>query len=147
MSIGAKQLSELAEGDYKMCLLAEKDFPDEYAVRGAVYHLQQAIEKVMKAAVLLNGETPPFTHNIGTLAARCKKLGVSFSEEYEAVYDAVSFWESSSRYDPYFTFTEKAYQQAKGLYMEAAEKIKTILEGILNLNKSEENPQNGKNSQ
>lgn len=47
----------------------------------------------------------------------------------------------------YKLLAEKAYQQAKGLYMEAAEKINTILEGILNLNKSEENPQNGKNSQ
>lgn len=62
MSIGFEALLELAEGDYKMCLLAEKGFPDEYAVRGAVYHLQQAIEKALKAAVLINGETPPFTH-------------------------------------------------------------------------------------
>lgn len=68
MSIGFNDLLELAEGDYKMCLLAEKGFPDEYAVRGAVYHLQQAIEKVLKAAVLINGETPPFTRNIAVLA-------------------------------------------------------------------------------
>lgn len=62
MSIGFEDLLGLAEGDYKMCILAEKGFPDEYAVRGAVYHLQQAIEKALKAAVLINGETPPFTH-------------------------------------------------------------------------------------
>lgn len=137
MSIGAKKLIELAEGDYKMCLLAEKSFPDEYAVRGAVYHLQQAIEKAMKAAVLLNGETPPFTHNIGTLAAHCKKLGFSFSEEYELLYDAVSFWESSSRYDPYFSFTEKVYKEAKCLYKEVTDKIAVMLKDIADKSKED----------
>lgn len=130
MSIGFEDLLELAEGDYKMCLLAEKGFPDEYAVRGAVYHLQQAIEKSLKAAVLINGETPPFTHNIAVLAHQCNKLGVGLSEEFETVYDAVSFWESSSRYDPYFSFTQSSYQTAKALYCEVSQKARAQVEAV-----------------
>lgn len=128
MSIGFDNLLVLAEGDYKMCLLAEKGFPDEYAVRGAVYHLQQAIEKALKAAVLISGETPPFTHNIAVLAQQCNKLGMELSEEFETVYDAVSFWESSSRYDPYFSFTEASYQTAKKLYCEIIQKVRATIE-------------------
>lgn len=116
MTTGFQQLIELSQGDYKMCLLAEQSFPDEFAVRGAVYHLQQAIEKAMKAIILFNGEHPPFTHNIGTLEEQCKKLGIVFPEEFDNVYDAVSFWESSSRYDPYFSFKNTTYETAKKLY-------------------------------
>ena len=130
MSIGFEDLLALAEGDYKMCLLAEKGFPDEYAVRGAVYHLQQAIEKALKAAVLINGETPPFTHNIAVLARQCNKLGMGLSEEFETVYDAVSFWESSSRYDPYFSFTQSSYQSAKALYGEIIQKVRDLCKKI-----------------
>lgn len=34
------------------CLLAEKKFSDEYAITAAAYHMQQAIEKVLKGLIL-----------------------------------------------------------------------------------------------
>ena len=76
-------MMKLAECDYKLCLLSEREFPDEYAIRGAVYHLQQAIEKMLKAIIIYNGETPEFTHDIYHLAQHCKKFGEAFSENLE----------------------------------------------------------------
>lgn len=108
MSIGFEALLELAEGDYKMCLLAEKGFPDEYAARGAVYHLQQAIEKALKAAVLINGETPPFTHNIAVLAHQCNKLGMGFRRNLKQYMTQFRFGKVQADMTPIFPLLSQA---------------------------------------
>ena len=102
----------------------EKFFPDEFAVRTALYHLQQAVEKTLKALVLYNGEFPPFTHDIGKLIVQCEKLGESFSDSAELVADSLTLWENQTRYDPFVNFSEKKYKIAKSFYNEAHSKIK-----------------------
>lgn len=130
MATGAKDLLNLADFDYQMCLLAEKEFPDEFAVRGALYHLQQAVEKKLKALVLLGGENPPFTHDISRLVTICQRLGFDIDESAEDIADTMTLWETKTRYDPYIDFSERKYNKAKHVFIRiselADEQIKTF---------------------
>lgn len=123
MSIGYMDLLKIAECDYKACRAMEGFFPDEFAVRTALYHLQQAVEKTLKAVILYNGEYPSFTHDIGKLIAHCEKLGETFSDSAELVADSLTLWENQTRYDPFVNFSEKKYKIAKSFYEEAHDKI------------------------
>ena len=122
----------LAERDYKTCLLAEKEFPDEYAVAAAEYHIQQAIEKILKGLILMYGETPEFTHNIAKLRVRLSKLGASLPEELADISDTLTFWESSVRYDPFIDFSDKKYACAKKIFNELYENLKNEISLVQN---------------
>ena len=124
MSMGVSDLINLAEFDFKTCEAIEAHFPDEFAVRTAAYHLQQAVEKILKAVILFHGENPAFTHDIGRFADHCGKLGVSLDDELENVADTLTLWESKSRYDPYITFTQKKYDMAKQAYINISRSLK-----------------------
>ena len=124
MSTGVSDLIKLADFDFKTCEAIEAHFPDEFAVRTAAYHLQQAVEKILKAVILYNGENPAFTHDIGQLANHCSRLGVSLGDELENVADTLTLWESKSRYDPYITFTQKKYDMAKQVYVNISQGLK-----------------------
>lgn len=114
----------LAERDYKTCILAEKEFPDEYAITAAAYHMQQAIEKILKGLILIYGKTPEFTHNIAKLQVHLSKLGMELPEELEDISDTLTAWESNLRYDPFINFSEKKYAVAKNIYCELFERLK-----------------------
>lgn len=114
----------LAERDYKTCLLAEREFPDEYAITAAAYHMQQAIEKILKGLILIYGETPEFTHNIAKLRVHLSKLGMELPEELEDISDTLTAWETTLRYDPFINFSEKKYAAAKNIYCELSERLK-----------------------
>ena len=124
MSMGFSDLINIAEFDFKTCEVIEIHFPDEFAVRAAAYHIQQAVEKILMAVILYRGEKPAFTHDIGRLADHCSKLGVSLGDELENVADTLTLWESKSRYDPYITFTQKKYDMAKRAYINISQSLK-----------------------
>lgn len=123
MTLGYSEMMKLAECDYKLCLLSESEFPDEYAVRGAVYHLQQAVEKMLRAVIIFHGEIPEFSNDIYRLIQCCKRLGEAFSDNSEDIADTLILWKVKSRYEPYVDFTAEKYGKAKKLYAEICEKV------------------------
>ena len=114
--LSVNDLRVLAARDYQLCCKVEGDFPDAYAVAGAAYHIQQAIEKLLKAMILLNGEQPAFTHNISKLVAHCEKLGVALPEPLDDIAEALTLWKVEIRYDPSFPISPKKYEKAKTVY-------------------------------
>ena len=48
------------------------------------FHCQQAVEKYLKAYLVLNGVEPEKTHDLGLLLKRCEAFGTDFSQLSEA---------------------------------------------------------------
>ena len=120
----------LAERDYKLCAKVEEDFPDEYAESAASYHIQQAVEKLLKALILLHGEEPQFTHNITKLAVTCEKLGIVLPACLDDVTEVLTQWETANRYDPFIAFSEKKYGKAREAYLGLKKMLETLIEDI-----------------
>lgn len=117
----AEKLLHLAECDFKVCTDLEKQFPQDHAVRAAAFHLQQAVEKMLKSLIYYNGGVPADTNDIGYLAKQCVPFGIVFDE---FIADTLTLWEMQSRYEPHISFTQEKYDKAKQAYADISQKFK-----------------------
>jgi len=67
-----RQWLDYADEDMKMASLGV-DVPDESLNRLTAYHLQQSVEKNLKAYLVYCGVDFPYTHNISLLLEFCEK--------------------------------------------------------------------------
>lgn len=137
--LSVNDFKNLAERDYTLCLKVEVDFPDEYAVSGAAYHIQQAVEKLLKAILMVYGEQPEFTHNVAKLSEKCKQNNIALPQNLEDIADTLTLWESTSRYDPYVSFSKKKYETAKEVYVKLKEQLEIVLQGFSDGDEETEN--------
>jgi HEPN domain-containing protein len=123
-------LLKRAQEDKKICEKLEVFLPDEFAARGCGFHIQQAIEKEMKAYLLINGIEYPKTHNIQKLLNLSKNVEFPLSDELcdkiEDMSDTLLNWETNNRYDPYTSFSERKYNRAVDIYTQLEKRILTI---------------------
>ncbi len=86
MSAVVEEWIQKAEGDYQV---AEHEFSraDNPVFDAVCYHSQQAIEKLMKAVLIRNAITPPFTHDLRILDTLLKPT----SPEWASVADDLRF--------------------------------------------------------
>ena len=131
------ELLILAERDRKLCRRIEGDFPEEYAVSAAAFHMQQAIEKLLKGLILINGDEPAYTYNISTLTSHCKRLDIEMPKELDDISDTITLWGTSSGYDPYMNFSRKKYDTAKEMCDHLYEKLSNELDAIQEIDESE----------
>ncbi|MCR5042391.1 MAG: HEPN domain-containing protein [Clostridia bacterium] len=128
--LSANELLVLSERDYELCSKLESSFPDEFAVSGAAYHIQQAVEKALKALILLHGGAPAFTHNISKLSLHCDELGVKLPEELDDIAEALTLWETQTRYDPFCVISMKKYEKAKAVSRQLAQNARKMIESF-----------------
>ena len=85
--------------------IATKDFvsakkltaPPEPQWETAVYHCQQAVEKALKAVLILHEESPPKTHDIGLLLGKISKFSSEFAD-LEIVAELFTDYATKYRY-------------------------------------------------
>lgn len=116
----AEKMLHLSECDFKVCSDLEKQFPQDHAVRAAAFHLQQAVEKMLKSVIYYNGGVPDDTNDIGYLAKQCEPFGIVFDE---FIADTLTLWEMQSRYEPHISFTQEKYDRAKQAYIDIFQKL------------------------
>ncbi|MCD7885065.1 MAG: HEPN domain-containing protein [Lachnospiraceae bacterium] len=96
---------------------------DEAYINNVAYHLQQAVEKTLKAFLECVGVTVPNTHDIDKLVRMSKNNGSSVvvTQWIEDKVDMLTRWETDTRYDiDYCVERNKA--------VEGLEKIKEFLD-------------------
>ncbi len=142
---GVHDFQILARRDFMVCRKMEEEFPDEYAVTAAAYHIQQAVEKALKGLILLYGETPAFTHSILKLTDQCQKLKMELPEELDDIAEVLTLWECTGRYDPFVSFSEKKYEKAKAVYAVLEGKLSRALGEIQESSETPEEEEPGTN--
>ena len=109
---------------------AELFFPDESAASEACYWMQQATEKIIKALILLGGQTPAWTHDIEKLRKHAESLDMSLPESIKEIEDSLTKWEASSRYDADFDFDAYKYNKGKKALADLIEYVNTNLRAL-----------------
>lgn len=106
-----------AEDDYKLVMKLWNEIEDEWALRGVVYHLQQAIEKLLKALIMISGKSFPYTHDIGALIPLCSSK-FTLPKELDEVADSLTLWESKFRYNANVYANTQIVIKCKQVYQE-----------------------------
>lgn len=89
-----------AESDFK---IARDEMATEQPATDAVcFHLQQCVEKYLKAYLLSQGAEIPRTHNLALLVARCRKYDPDFQKLVDMGIDRLTDYAVMVRYGEEF---------------------------------------------
>ena len=91
---------------------------DEMITDQAAYHVQQAIEKILKFQTEMMGIPYRKTHNLIGLISELENNGFTVSDELKMRSFIISDWEASSRYNDDFIVVKSDIQKAIDLYEE-----------------------------
>ena len=95
-------------------MLWEKPYNDELILNNAAYHLQQAVEKVLKGALECVGVTVPNTHKITKLLEMITNNGANLiiTEWLDEHSEMLSEWEAETRYNMDFLVEKRKLDKA-----------------------------------
>ncbi len=89
----------------------------------AAYHVQQSIEKMLKAFLIYCNKDVPRTHNLIMLLNLCEKIDKDFSELHKFSLNKISLYAIDAKYPSDIDFSEEEVVKA----IEIAEKVKEFV--------------------
>lgn len=111
------RLFRSAKMDYETAVMIWKSpYNDEMILNNAAYHLQQAVEKILKGALECVGVTVPNTHKISKLIKMISDHGANLvlTEWIDDHSEMLSEWETEARYDMDFLVEKRKLDAAVG---------------------------------
>ncbi len=120
----AEEYFNIAERDRRLCKVVEEYLPEEFAQASALFHMQQAIEKMLKALWIINGKKPNPHNSMIFMLADSSVIKDALPEELSEMDDTIGLWEEAG-YELDVPFDRDEYESAKRIYTslkETAEK-------------------------
>lgn len=123
-----------AKGDYQLVCLTENNYEIENWAGMCCYHLQQAIEKVLKYCIGHLGGVYNHTHNLSRLYSQYLDLGGSEIPNMSMYSNVITSWEANSRYEgDGVNITQTDLNIAKAIYQD----LRNVAEEINSFNATE----------
>lgn len=117
-----KQWIQKAEHDLKIGK-SEMQTPDP-ATDMVCFHMQQCIEKYLKAFLIFHGRSYPKTHRLSVLIASCEEIDPSFTELIEWDADELTSYATDLRYGEEFYMP--GLEETRGA-IELAERVRAFV--------------------
>lgn len=105
-----KGLYVLAQTDLRMAknnLVLIQTIHNQIYLNYIAYHVQQAIEKMLKFQLEMQGEKYPHTYRIGVLIDECLTLGIDIPELIQDYDVVITEWATGTRYDSSFVTSKR----------------------------------------
>lgn len=115
-------LLEKARKDYDTVICMQK-VNDELYLDICCYHIQQAIEKIIKCSVELKGVRYPYEHSISKLYSVYVEAGWPEYRDLRMMAGTLTDWESSARYKDSFAATVSQLSDAIEIYKTLEERL------------------------
>lgn len=109
------RLFKSARMDYKTAgMIWRESANDEMILNNSAYHLQQAVEKILKGALECTGVTVPYSHKISKLVAMVTNNGANLivTEWLDDHAEMLSEWETETRYNMDFLVEKRKLDRA-----------------------------------
>lgn len=115
-------LLEKARKDYDTVICMQK-VNDELYLDICCYHIQQAIEKVLKCSIELKGFRYSYEHSISKLYGDYVNAGWPEYKDLRMMADTLTDWESSAEYKDSFAATISQLADALEIYRELEKRL------------------------
>ncbi len=109
------RLFRSARMDYETAqMIWREQTADEMILNNAAYHLQQAVEKILKGALECVGVTVPYSHKISKLASMITNNGANLvvTDWLDDHAEMLSEWETETRYNMDFLVEKRKLDKA-----------------------------------
>lgn len=109
------RLFRSARMDYETAqMIWREQTADEMILNNAAYHLQQAVEKILKGALECVGVTVPYSHKISKLVSMITNNGANLvvTDWLDDHAEMLSEWETETRYNMDFLVEKRKLDKA-----------------------------------
>ncbi|MCD7717711.1 MAG: HEPN domain-containing protein [Lachnospiraceae bacterium] len=109
------RLFRSARMDYETAqMIWREQTADEMILNNAAYHLQQAVEKILKGALECVGVTVPYSHKISKLISMITNNGANLvvTDWLDDHAEMLSEWETETRYNMDFLVEKRKLDKA-----------------------------------